>query len=82
MHNSIEELHEVKLDKVLIAVACLRNGSGLERDTISIGLPFWLAGYCGAPEQVSEALTLGAAWVQVGGTTDASLPRADASQSQ
>jgi len=32
----------------------------------SIGLPFWLAGSCGTPKRVNEALALGAAGVQVG----------------
>ncbi len=31
-----------------------------------LGLPFWLAGSYGTPEQVSQALSLGAAGVQVG----------------
>lgn len=31
-----------------------------------LGLPFWIAGQCGTPEKVQEALSLGAAGVQVG----------------
>ncbi|MEI7779510.1 MAG: nitronate monooxygenase [Actinomycetes bacterium] len=33
---------------------------------LAIGLPFWLAGGYGTPERVAEALSLGAAGVQVG----------------
>lgn len=33
---------------------------------VQLGLPFWLAGAYGTPEKVSEALSLGAAGVQVG----------------
>lgn len=31
-----------------------------------MGLPFWLAGSCGTPEKLKEALALGAAGIQVG----------------
>ena len=43
-----------------------------ERDEVDfskfceLGLPFWLAGSCGSPERVAEAMKLGAQGVQVG----------------
>jgi len=43
-----------------------------ERDKVdlvklrALGLPYWLAGGCGSPDKVAEALSLGAAGVQVG----------------
>lgn len=43
-----------------------------ERDEVDfskfcdLGLPFWLAGSCGSPEKVTEAMKLGASGVQVG----------------
>ncbi|MFN7729616.1 MAG: nitronate monooxygenase [Bdellovibrio sp.] len=33
---------------------------------VEMGLPFWLAGSCGTPQKVKEALALGATGVQVG----------------
>lgn len=33
---------------------------------VDMGLPFWLAGSCGSPEKVAQALELGAQGVQVG----------------
>lgn len=33
---------------------------------VEMGLPFWLAGSCGTPDRLKEALELGAAGVQVG----------------
>lgn len=58
-----------------------------ERDVVDLavlrglGLPFWLAGGYGTPERVQEALTMGAAGVQVGTAfaycTDSGMREAD-----
>jgi nitronate monooxygenase len=43
----------------------LRDETDLEK-VRALGLPFWVAGACGTPEKLAEALSHGAAGVQVG----------------
>lgn len=56
---------EMKLDENGEPIYGERDVPDLEKIK-SIGLPFWLAGSCGQPGKLAEALHLGAAGVQVG----------------